>query len=438
VVDGDTGNVLESLTIDNGCYVETINEWEKLQDVHSVYDKVERLVCELTNKYAPVGCIGVTGQMHGILYINKDGDAVSPLYTWQDGRGDIVLKEGISYCMDLIKKTGYSLASGYGVVTHYYNLKNNIVPTTAWNICTIQDYVAMRLAQRTVPLINNSDALSLGLFDIKSNSFDVTALEFAGVAVSLFPKININPEIIGMTKDGIPVAVAIGDNQASFIGSVNSVHDSVLVNIGTGSQISVHTTSYVEWPHIDVRPFFGNGCLLVGSPLCGGHGYALLESFFREVAKMVTGCEFTELYDVMGKAVGDFMTLENKLNISTQFCGTREEPNARGSIKNIGVHNFTPQHFTVGVLEGMVEKLFDFYKNILVNLDKKPTKLIGSGNGIRRNQILQKIISKQFNLSLKIPVYTEEAANGATLFTLVGIGYFKNLTEAQSIIRYWE
>ena len=27
--------------------------------------------------------------MHGILYVDADGNAVSPLYTWQDARGSL-------------------------------------------------------------------------------------------------------------------------------------------------------------------------------------------------------------------------------------------------------------------------------------------------------------------------------------------------------------
>ena len=41
-------------------------------------------------------------------------------------------------------------------------------------------------------------------------------------------------------KVGTPVCVACGDNQASFLGSVGDLAGSVLVNVGTGGQVSVH------------------------------------------------------------------------------------------------------------------------------------------------------------------------------------------------------
>ena len=57
--------------------------------------------------------------MHGMLYVDIDGNAVSPLYTWQDGCGNRVLEEGKSSAQILKEKAGAS-ASGYGLATHFY------------------------------------------------------------------------------------------------------------------------------------------------------------------------------------------------------------------------------------------------------------------------------------------------------------------------------
>ena len=78
-----------------------------------------------------------------------------------------------------------------------------------------------------------------------------------------------------MYKD-IPVTVAIGDNQASFLGAAGSENNTLLVNMGTGGQISVLTDQYFETEGIEARPFLGGKYLLVGASLCGGKAYALL------------------------------------------------------------------------------------------------------------------------------------------------------------------
>ena len=79
---------------------------------------------------------------------------------------------------------------------------------------------------------------------------------------------------------GVPVAVAIGDNQASFLGSVPSLTECALFNLGTGSQLSVPTSQYRLASALETRPLIPGWWLLVGASLCGGYAYQLLADFF--------------------------------------------------------------------------------------------------------------------------------------------------------------
>lgn len=436
VLDEETGVILETITEQNNSFVKSENIWERIQDPSIIVKHVEKIICDVKKKYSPVSCIGLTGQMHGIVYINEEGTAVSPLYTWQDGRGDFDYKEGLSYAEYLKNSTGYKMATGFGAVTHFYNTLKDIVPCSAKCFCTIQDYAALKLSKASKPLIHSSNAASIGFFNIDKNCFDRQAIRNSGLDDTFFPEVSQGKELLGITRDKIPVAVTIGDNQASFLGSVKSNRDCLSVNIGTSSQISVFTGHSGKNSQVETRPFIGGRFLLVGSPLCGGRAYALLESFFRSVIKMATGEESARLYDLMDKFAYDYLALSNSLEICTKFCGTRDNPSMRGSISNIGVDNFTPQHLVVGVLQGIVQELYDLYEAMIPMLSSKPKMLICSGNGVRLNIPLQRIISKMFNMPIHIPLYKEEAAYGAALFALVGIGYFKSVEEAQSLIRY--
>ena len=53
------------------------------------------------------------------------------------------------------------------------------------------------------------------------------------------------------------------------------------------------------------------------------------------------------------------------------------------------------------------------YHIIVVGIGKKKTKLIASGNGIRKNKWLQNIMSQKFQMTLQLAEYEEEAAVGA-------------------------
>lgn len=436
VLDSETGAIIDTITVKNNAFIASKKTWEKIQDPSIIMSKIEKIVSELTEKYAPIACIGVTGQMHGIVYLNQEGEAVSPLYTWQDGRGDLAFKENLSYAEYLSKTTGYKMATGYGALTHFYHAANRIVPEAARYFCTIQDYVAMKLCRISKPVIHPTDAASMGLFDMQKGLFDHQAICDIGLENTLFPDVSPGVQLLGKTKDRIPVAVAIGDNQASFLGSVSNSTDCLLVNIGTGSQISMFVNNYILDSQVEIRPYVGEGFLLAGSALCGGRSYALLEGFFRSVVLMATGRECPSLYDCMENLAYEFSSLENRLEISTKFCGTRDNPSSRGVICNIGVDNLTPQHFIVGVLEGIIKELYDLYEVMLPAGSPRPTVLVGSGNGIRMNVPLQRMISKMFQMPIRIPLYKEEAAYGAALFSLVCIGRFQSVSEAQRLIQY--
>ena len=63
------------------------------------------------------------------------------------------------------------------------------------------------------------------------------------------------------------------------------------------------------------------------------------------------------------------------------------------------------------------------------------TKLVGSGNGIRKNKLMQELAEEIFGMPLAIPQYQEEAAYGAALYALSATGK-EELSKIQQKIRY--
>ena len=84
--------------------------WERLQDPKMIWKKCDALLRELLEAFPEAAAIGVTGQMHGIVYLDASGEPVSPLYIWQDGRGDLSYDENTSWAGHLSQVTGYALA----------------------------------------------------------------------------------------------------------------------------------------------------------------------------------------------------------------------------------------------------------------------------------------------------------------------------------------
>lgn len=404
--------VLSHITLGNDAFLTGTPDWEKSQNTDHIRKTAVQAVDTLLKDHPDVARIGITGQMHGILYLDENGSPVSPLYTWQDGRGNLPY-ENTTYAGYLSELTGYPLATGYGMVTHFYNLKNGLVPENARVFSTIHDYIAMVLAGQARPVTDRSDAASFGLFNVATGEYDIAALEKAGIEESLLPAIAGNTPI--GAYQNIPVYAAIGDNQASFLGATQGVLQRMLLNIGTGSQFSVYTQDYLQCPGLETRPFPGGGFLVVGAALCGGRAYALWERFLRNAAQTITGETVVSGYEAMGKLLSENPKPENIPQVTPLFQGTRENPGLRGSITDISTENFTPLHFTWGVLEGMAEELYDMYRRYLES-GGKPAALIGSGNGLRKNPFLKACFEERFQMPVTLSQCEEEAATGAALF----------------------
>lgn len=387
--------------------------WERLQDPERIWSTCSDIVRELLAEHPEVSAIGVTGQMHGILYVDPSGNSVSPLYTWQDGRGDLPYAGETSYAGYLSELTGYPLATGYGMVTHFYNQKNGLVPASVAKLCTIMDYIAMKLAGLTVPVTDATDGASLGLYNGEEDSFDLADMDKAGIHSEILPEIVKDP-CLGIGVFGVPVFAAIGDNQASFLGATEGRTDALLVNVGTGSQISVYSQDYMRTETLETRPYPG-GWLLVGASLCGGRSYALLENFFRQTVKMVTGKE-ESAYSAMEQALEEAGILDDIPMTVTTFQGTRKDPHLRGSISGIGVDNFTPVHLIHSVMRGMAEELFGMYREYLDRGGRKFDVMIGSGNGLRKNRHLCRVFEEVFGCQLILSDREEEAAAGAAMY----------------------
>ncbi len=417
VLDVAAGKTAGVYTLANASDLPSDFAWEKMQNVERIVDRVHKLLDSLLRRYTGVKTIGITGQMHGILYVDADGNAISPLYTWQDGRAGL---GSPSPCQILEERTGYRLAPGYGLATHFANVLNKNVPENAVKLCTIMDYIVMKLTDRTCPLMHSSDAASLGFYNTQTNTFDTDAFLRAGIDPAVLPDVTAESTIAG-TWNGIPVTAAIGDNQASFLGSVQKPEHEALANFGTGSQISVmncDTSGFQPDAAMEIRPFLENSWLTSGSALCGGRAYALLERFFRQY---VTACGMsaTEQYEVMNVLAKKGIESGKYLHVHTTFCGTRNAPSLCGSIDGISEELLTPEALIAGTLWGMATELHDMFLQMPHN---HVNKLVISGNAVRKNPALRQMLKEVFAMDVCMPIHKEEAAFGAAMFAAMGSG----------------
>lgn len=432
VLDAAAGDVVGVRTEPNAAALPPDGPAGALQDPEAILAVAARALGELIDGHPDVCGIGVTGQMHGILYVDRAGRAVSPLYTWQDGRGDLPHPDGSTFAEVLSCQTGFRLSTGMGMVSHSCNVREGRVPARAAALCTIADYAAMRLARSTVPVMDATNAASLGCFDLERLAFRHDALQRAGIDTHILPRVAADYPALGEERPGVPVYAALGDNQASFIGSVREIRGTALVNVGTGSQLSVWTRDPLPAPGIDLRPFPFGGFLAVGAALCGGRAYALLRDFFRRTVRLFSGAEGTHgaqcaegavTWDAMN-AVDESALPGGRLAVDTRFSGTRTDPGARGGIAGLGSDTFTPEHLVVGVREGIAAELHGFFERLPEATRREVVRLVGSGNAIRLNPALRRAFERAFGMPMAVPAHREEAARGAALLAGAAGGTF--------------
>lgn len=413
----------ESILVENKAGIDSTNPWEKLQDAEWILTSVVQMVENFESRYSDIKGIGVAGQMHGIVYVNNMGEAVSPLYTWQDSRGNLIINNHITYAEFLTDYSGYHLSTGYGLVTHFYNVKNAIVPDEAAKLCTIMDYVVMKLSGRKSPITDYSNAAGLGFFNIDECKFDTRVLSAIGIDASILPDVDASAVLAGHYNASIPVYAAIGDNQASFIASVKNRERELHVTIGTSSQLSVYSPDFYKVESLNIRPFPGGGFILVGAALSGGYSLSVLQSFFESVLALSNKeATIEDFYDIINNI--DYQRdSETSLTVETLFAGTRSTPRAKGSISNISSTNFTAINLIHGFLRGICNEIYRFYAAIPSELKKGKDTLVVSGNAVKKNKLLTKLLKETFNFEIIKSDYEEDAAFGACIAAMVGGQY---------------
>lgn len=405
LVDADSGKAIVSRTEANDSFIPGA---EKLQNPERTFEIVKSALDDIVKEFGPVSAIALDGQMHGIVYVDGNGTAVSPFYTWEYEGG----KAEAEYLEERVGDANV----GFGIVTHYHLQLSGKIPPSAVGFTSIADYVGMRLAGRRSALVGPDMAASFGCYDLEARDFRRDLLYRAGVNIRYLPEIVDRYSVIGRTAEGTPVFVALGDNQASFLGATGyEYEDTLLVNLGTAGQISFPANLICgRGENVEFRPLSQYSYLLVGASLCAGRAYGLLEGFYRSIR----GSSDEECYGLMNRDAESFIE-ENGIDriwkIRTTFAGRRSDKDERGVIENIDEGNFTPGAFAAGILYGIVDELHQYYLEMVKLTGRRARRLVGSGNLMRLNALVQKLTESIFSMKLELSDSLEEAAYGSAL-----------------------
>lgn len=365
---------------------------------------LEALLAELpADVLGRISAIGVTGQMHGILFWS--GSATSSLYTWQHAIPPAALAA--------IQTVAPTLRDGYGLAT-LAHLRESLSLDSFDHCGSIMDYVVWKLTDRLVT--DYSIAASWGAFDMATADYDWPTIDGLGVPRRLFPELVPCGANAGTCTGafglppGIPVMTALGDHQASVAGSSSDPDRELYLTLGTGAQLSAVVAAPV--PGIECRPFPGGRLLATAAPLCGGSAWALLEAHARAWRHSVQsdGADGNApLYDVLDDLALAEIGATDLPIVKPHFLGERSDSSLRGSITGLTLANFTPAKLAAAFALGILRNLRQSFPE---SLYAGRTVLIVSGNAIRQSRALKTACDRVFNLPSILPDGAEEAACG--------------------------
>jgi sedoheptulokinase len=422
----DENKILKSISIPHKAVYKK-NEISEI-DIHKIKNISFEFLKNLKEKKEIKG-IGISTQMHGCLVVDKNLNPITPLITWEDKRTLLPYKNGknyIEYIKEIsgekLKNTGTIISPGFMGPTIFY-LKETLPSffKSGYKMCFIGDYLSSLLTGEEIKT-DITNAGSSGFFDILHKNWLWDVIEKLHIPEYIFPQIVETGEISGkinkkiLKNTGINrncnVGVSIGDNQASIIGCSGYLKNKIVINIGTGSQISKRIETYKKFPFTDTRYFIKDKYISVGAGLSGGKTLKILEHFLKDTGKKIFEIKnikniFEKIHKYSEKALSD-----NQIIAGTFFSGSRQIPDLKGFLLNLTEDNFNIENLLFSFYAGIIFELY-FYYGLMEKTEIN--EIIGSGNGFRKNPLLGKISASLFNIPVSISKTKEEAATGACL-----------------------
>ena len=443
IVDLETGQIV-GLGQRNYRYIEGT---ESEQDRNFVWDMVIQSVREAIDRSGinpdMIRVVGLSGQMHGTVLYDQTGECLSNIITWEDSRcAKDVLDEIASIGGAEIHKSGCGIATGFLGPTVYYMIRRSGIEIG--HALLPADWLRQELTGERTFLTDHSNGSSTGFFDTRNRDWNYNLISKLGLPVDIFPKATatkaFNGNISKLTAEttglspGIPVTIGGGDQPLSMIGSgVCDQSDSLLLNIGTGGQVS-KVGEYKKEENNIVFCFPESGYSILGAALSAGAALKWWQIFSEGCAELYGIRSFKgNIYQEMDRWAEKIPPGADGLAFIPYLSGTRVQPDLKASFTGL-TRRHSYAHFTRAILEGVLFELYHLYKKFALCSDHGTT-MIAAGGGFSSRLWIQ-IAADIFDRAIKTTECQEQAAFGAALIAGVGLGYYSDMKEACNKVKY--
>jgi xylulokinase len=395
-----------------------------------------------------IAAIGLSGQMHGTVLLDRAGHSLAPAVIWPDQRSRDQVREitGLIGAERLIELSGSPAATGFQAATlRWVRQEQPDLWQQVGMILLPKDYLRWRMTSefQTDP----SDGSGTLLLDVHHRDWSEELLAALDIDRAKLPPVQPSTTLAGQLQrraaetlglpPGMPVVTGAADTAASLLGAGIVADQTLLVMISSGGQLILPATEVRVDPAGRLHTF----CAAV-TPAVDQPGWYLMAAMLaaglalRWLRDQVLGRPGELAYPEMTAWAANVPAGSNGLLFLPYLLGERTphmDPRARGLFLGLSA-NHGRAEFVRSVLEGVALACYDAYQ-VLAELGARPEGIVMAGGGAR-SRLWQQIVADMFGLPVRRLDVGDQSALGAALLAGAGVGQLDPVETTQRWARY--
>jgi len=412
---------------------------------------VQRALAAPGIRAADIEGVGLTGQMHGLVLLDKAGRVLRPAILWNDQRTGPQCEEISAWAGGLprlLQLTGNAVLPGFTAPKIVWVRENEPkVYERAAHILLPKDYIRYRLTGEYASEV--SDASGTSVFDVANRRWSVEMATLLQVPMTWLPRCTESDVVSGQISSaaaeatglraGTPVVGGGGDQAAQAVGSGIVGPGIISVTSGTSGVVFAHADRYAAEAQGRLHVFchaVPGAWHAMGVMLSAGGAFRWFRDALGQPEKAVAAATGEDPYEILAREAATAPAGAEGLLFLPYLTGERTpypDPNLRGAFVGLTLRH-GKAHMVRSVLEGVSFGLRDSLE-LIKELGVPITQVRASGGGAR-SALWRQIQADVFNTELVLINVTEGAAFGAALLAGVGAGRFGNVRQAvESAVR---
>jgi xylulokinase len=405
---------------------------------------IKSVLAKAGKKGSDVAGIGLSGQMHGLVMLDKNGKVLRPCIMWNDQRTAAQCKEITEKIgrLRVLEITGNPVLPGFTAPKILWVRENEPeVYAQCAKVLLPKDYIRYRLSGVFASEV--SDASGTSLLDVPNRKWSKEMLAGCGIPETWMAEVTESTEISSKLSAeaakltglvaGTPIAGGGGDQAAQAVGCGIVEEGIISATFGTSGVIFAHSKKYRGEPEGKLHAFCAavpGEWHLMGVMLSAAGSLQWFRDALgqEEVAKAkATGKHPYALFDEMAAGVAPGC---DGLLFLPYLSGERAphpDPYARGAFIGLTLRHGKPQ-MVRSVLEGITYGMLDSVE-LMRALGIRSRTIVASGGGAR-SALWRQMMADVFETPIAMVNATEGAAYGAALLAAVGTKAFPDVRTA--------